>query len=73
VKSGDHDTGNLLYDGSRCAADNTAMCSGRESMIIHTRSNLLIQEPFDETGGDDINGNGTPDETGINFCGFNLY
>jgi len=70
VKSGDHDAGNTLYDGSRCAADNTAVCSGRDSMIIHTRSNLLIQEPFADA--DDLDSDGDTDEL-INFCGFNLY
>lgn len=69
--SGDHDSGNNRYDGSRCAADNAAQCSGRDSMIIHTRSFLRIQEPFNESGGEDINGNGTPDEENILYCGSN--
>ena len=66
---GDHDSGNGLYDGSLCASGNP-QCSGRESMIIHTRSNLLIQEPF--TDSDDLDADSDTDEN-ITFCGFNLY
>jgi hypothetical protein len=69
AKSGDHDAGNTLYDGSRCAADNAAACSGRESMIIHARSTLLIQSPFNEGAGEDRNFNGITDEENINNCG----
>ncbi len=62
---GDHDNGNGDYDGSQCASDNAANCSGRTSMIIHTRSNILIQQPFD------VDENpATPDSV---FCGTNLY
>ena len=73
AKSGDHDSGNTLYDGSLCAAGNALCNTTRTSMIIHTRSRLLIQAPFDEASGEDINGNGTPSETNINFCGFNAF
>lgn len=44
-KSGDHDVGNNLYDGSLCASNNTANCSGRTAQIIHTRSQMLIRAP----------------------------
>ncbi len=69
AKSGDHDSGNTLYDGSRCATDNAAACSGRESIIIHARSTLLIQEPFNEDTLEDRNFNGIPGEENINNCG----
>lgn len=73
VKSGDHDAGNTQYDGSLCATGNALCNTSRTSMIIHTRSTLLIQEPFDEASGEDTNGNGTTDETDINFCGSNPF
>lgn len=68
-RSGDHDLGNGLYDGSLCASGNS-QCNTRTSMIIHTRSTLLIQEPFADA--DDLNGNGNTEEE-INFCGFNFF
>lgn len=73
TKNGQHDAGNNLYDGSLCAAGNALCNTSRTSMIIHTRSRILIQQPFDESGGEDNNFNGTPDETNINFCGFNPF
>jgi len=69
VKDGVHTAGNNTYDGSLCTT--ASACSGRESMIIHTRSILQIQEPFNETG--DVNGNGTPDEENILYCGSNPF
>ena len=71
-KNGIHDLGNGLYDGSLCASGNGLCNTARTSMIIHTRSNILIQTPFDETAADE-NGNGTPSEKNIVFCGSNLY
>lgn len=73
ARSGDHDSANGLYDGSLCAAGNALCNPARTAMIIHHRSNLRIQAFFDETGGEDINGNGIPDETDINFCGSNPF
>ena len=66
-KNGAHDSGDNLYTGTLCASGNTR-CSGRTSMIIHYRSEILIQDPFDEPSGEDTNGNGTPEEQNINFC-----
>jgi hypothetical protein len=58
--NGSHDNGNNLYEGSRCAANNTARCSGRTSIMIHQRQNLLIQEPF--TDSDDLDNDGDTTE-----------
>lgn len=66
-RNGTHDSGDNLYTGTLCASGNTR-CSGRTSMIIHYRSELLIQDPFNEASGEDINGNGTAEEQNINFC-----
>jgi hypothetical protein len=65
--NGLHDAGDNKYTGSQCATGNTK-CTTRTSMVIHTRSSILIQEPFDEPSGEDTNGNGTTDEEGINYC-----
>ncbi len=64
-----HDSGDLEYTGTLCASGNTR-CSGRTSMIIHYRSNLLIQSPF--TDSDDLNGNSLTDDE-INLCNFSFY
>ena len=64
-----HDAGDGKYTGSYCAPGNTR-CSGRTSMIIHYRSELLIQSPF--TDSNDINGNGNTTEK-INFCNYSSY
>lgn len=70
AKSGDHDSGNTLYDGSLCAAGNALCNTSRTSMIIHTRSTLLIQQPFADAN--DIDGDGDTTED-IVFCGFNAF
>ena len=58
--NGSHDNGNNLYEGSRCAANNAARCSGRTSTMIHQRQNLLIQEPFVDSN--DLDGDGDTTE-----------
>lgn len=73
TKNGQHDVGNNLYDGSQCATGNALCNTSRTSMIIHTRSSLLIQTPFNEATAEDINGNGTFGESNINFCGTNPF
>ncbi len=60
-----HDAGDGKYTGSLCASGN-AQCSGRSTMIIHYRTNLLIQQPFTDT--DDLDGDGNTTEE-INICG----
>ena len=66
-RNGVHDAGNGLYDGRLCAADNSAACSGRTSMIIHDTSFIQIQEPF--TDSDDIDGDGDTSER-LLICSF---
>jgi len=69
-RNGIHDTGNNLYDGSFCASDNTASCSGSKSVVIHYRTSLPIQEPF--TDDNDLDGDGDTTEE-IRYCGSNPY
>jgi len=69
-RNGVHDAGNTLYDGSFCASNNTASCSGRKSVVIHYRTSLPIQRPF--TDEDDLDGDGDTSEQ-IRYCGSNPY
>ena len=64
-----HDVADGKYTGTLCASGNTS-CSGRTSMIIHYRSELLIQSPF--TDSNDLDGDGDTSEK-INLCNFSSY
>jgi hypothetical protein len=70
--NGMHDSGDGLYTGSQCAPTNNN-CTSRTSMVIHTRSQLRIQDPFDEPDGEDTNGNSVTDEEDILFCNVTPY
>lgn len=47
TSNGLHDNPDGFYTGTLCAAENSSRCSDQASMIIHTRSSLWIQKPFD--------------------------
>ncbi len=70
-KNGVHDAGNGLYDGSFCASNNTASCSGRNSVVVHYRMTLLIKEPVTDV--DDLDGDGDTTDKIIINCTANPY
>ncbi len=69
-RNGTHDGGNNLYDGSFCASNNSASCSGNHSVVVHFRVSLPIQKRF--TDSDDLDGDGDTAEE-IRYCGPNPY